>query len=903
MTQISRIQRRAATPTIADQGYQGDMATWQPLIRGGPSDIVIICDSPSREAEKDGLPMAWEQIKFFSQHAVEQGFVKGDIAQVSLCPSMPFEIMKSAAKKWNHVAPHVEKVLEAVRSLNPKIIVCMGELASRVVLNRAVKITKARGVPVMSEALGVPVLPMLSPGYVMRLPDGLPAFRADLNTLKRVKDVGYRIGDIVVERSEYSWVFDLAPLREQIKTVIAVDTETTGLRWHDRSTRVLTVQISPRPGVSWCFPVDAEYCRRWFPDFPEEARVRLVEQLREVLEDGSIRKMGHNFKFDNHMIRKMGVQVNGWLHDTQLMAFCIDENMMRKDLDECVRVWVPDMAGYADEFNRTVDKSRMFDVPPYDITDEAGNITTHGMLNYAGGDTDATFRLARVLDGLLRTDPRQLQCYRRIMVPAMLVFANSVERYGMLIDQPALRDIEGQLITYTRAKYRELIRMVPAKVRLKHMDKGLSFSRDTFKRDILFSDDGFKLKPILFTDSTKDLKDASQKVPAAGKDHLTYFVNDRRSSVATFCTEMIRLGAAEKMLSTYVGDEDEGSGFWKYLAEDGNIYPSYMLHRTNTGRTASADPNGQNFPKRSPKGGPDWAGMYQGIFKSRPGWKLVNCDLSQIELRLVAWMANERTMMQVYLDDGDIHTTTAMAVNKYTQAMWDAMSAKEKKDARFKAKAVNFGLIYGMSAKGFQVYAKTDYGLDLTLKEAEDIRETFFKLYPGLLGWHTTMKDFAAKHGYVRGLHGAVRHLPSIWSTDSGIRSQAERQAVNAPIQRLGSDMGLMAMIRFTSQMPSSHFRLIGFVHDALILEVREGYEEQGAAYLKWAMETPPLERWFGITSPIPIKAEAEIATADTSASLQERPEIRPIKPEWWNDDEDSMIQDFLAGQHVHVTI
>lgn len=307
--------------------------------------------------------MAWEALKFFSQHAMEQGFVKGDIAQVSLCPSMPFEIMKSASKKWNHVQPHAEKVLATVMALKPKIIVAMGELASRVILNRAVKITKARGVPVMAEHLGVPVLPMLSPGYVMRLPDGLPAFRADLNTLKRIKDVGFSISDIVVERSQYSWVHDLEPLMDQIQRVIAVDTETTGLRWHDTSTRVLTVQISPRPGVSWVMPVDAEYCRRWFPDVTEEQRLRLVDQIRSVMQNGAIRKMGHNFKFDNHMIRKMGIEVNGWLHDTQLMAFCIDENMMRKDLDECVRVWVPDMAGYADEFNRVIDKSRMIDVP------------------------------------------------------------------------------------------------------------------------------------------------------------------------------------------------------------------------------------------------------------------------------------------------------------------------------------------------------------------------------------------------------------------------------------------------------------------------------------------------------------------------------------------------------------
>jgi hypothetical protein len=206
-------------------------------------------------------------------------------------------------------------------------------------------------------------------------------------------------------------------------------------------------------------------------------------------------------------------------------------------------------------------------------------------------------------------------------------------------------------------------------------------------KDILFSKDGFGLKPTLFTKSTQKLS-PSQRQPQTGKDHLTYFVSDPRPHVARFCSERIALSAAEKMLSTYVGNEEEGSGFHKYIAANGNIYPSYMLHRTVTGRTASAHPNGQNFPKRSPKNGPDWAGMYQGIFLARPGWKLVNCDLSQIELRLVAWMAREQVMLGIYRDGGDIHTTTAMRVLGYSQEQWDALTLKERKDLRFKAKAV-----------------------------------------------------------------------------------------------------------------------------------------------------------------------------------------------------------------------
>jgi hypothetical protein len=181
-----------------------------------------------------------------------------------------------------------------------------------------------------------------------------------------------------------------------------------------------------------------------------------------------------------------------------------------------------------------------------------------------------------------------LNCYRKIMIPAMMVFANSVERYGMRVSVPSLNEIEQQLIAYTTTKYRELIRLVPAAVRLKHLEKGLSFGRPDLMKDILFSKAGFNLKPRLFTKGTKDNPNLHERQPQVGKDHLTYFVSDPRPNVARFCSERIALSAAEKMLSTYVGNEEEGSGFHKYFAPNGNIYPSYMLHRTVTGRTASA---------------------------------------------------------------------------------------------------------------------------------------------------------------------------------------------------------------------------------------------------------------------------------------------------------------------------
>lgn len=886
-----------------DYGYD-DPEEWEPIVRGGKADIVVICDPPPKSAVKAGYPMSADSLVFFSQRALPAGFKKGDISWVQLCPPMPDKIKTSNSKKWKHVEPYSEKVVQAALSLEPKMIITMGEFASRIALGSPIKITKARGMVQDSNRFELPFFPMFSPGFVQRLPENEPAFVADLNAVMKLREAGFHSEDVERLEANYSWELDLTDeMMAQIKKVISVDTETTGLLWRDPKVHVLTVQISPRPGLSWVFPIDAEYCEKWFPEFSEERRLQLVAKLKRILEEPSVRKIGHNIKYDHHLLRKSDILVKGWLHDTQLMAFCVDENMLRKDLAECTRVWVPDMAGYSDEFDRHVDKSRMIDVPPYTEYNEDGTVKVYGMLEYAGGDPDATFRNARVLQALLRQDARQMNIYRRIQIPAIMVFANSVERFGMGVDIAKLRELEEDLRAYSSGKYREMIRRVPAKVRRKHLEAGLKFSRTEFVKDILFSKEGFNLTPKMWTDGTKDLP-MSERVPSTSKDHLTYFVSDSRPNVAAFCTDLIHLSAARKMISTYVGSYEKQTGFHKYIAPDGNIYPSYMLHRTNTGRTASNDPNGQNMPVRSPEGAPNWAKQHQGIFQARPGYKWVACDKSQVELRLVAWTSNDPTMLEVYKNNGDIHTTTAReTVLGWTEERWLAQSPADIKLNRFKAKAVNFGLIYGMSAEGFQVYAKTDYGIDITLDEARALRDRFFRNFDTLESWHATMKEFAHKYGYVRALHGAVRHLPVIYSNDRAIVAMAERQAINAPIQRLASDLGLIAMIRFASQMPADVFRLIGFIHDKLVLECRDEYEELGAAHLKWVMETDPLEKWFGVTSPIPLLGDAEVSTDRSAGNMVERPDIQAIKPEWWDDDEESAIERFMAGEEVHVSI
>jgi uracil-DNA glycosylase family 4 len=873
-------------------------ATYRPLSRGTKgAPILVVCDPPHPRAHDAGLPTSVDNLRMFATAAQHVGMEKTDFLFVSLCPPLPEAALHSASRKWAHVQPCVEALLAEIEANGPKCIVTLGELATRAVLGRAVAITKARGAAVQhGDRI---VVPFLSPGFIARVPDHRPTFDADMLTLANLKECGYSLAAHADQQidTDYRWCEDLSELIAYEPQILAVDCETTGLRWHDDSVQVITVQLCWTPGKAVAIPVDPTY----WPSMGQRKRNRLINQLKTLLEDPRIRKVGHNLKFDKHMLRKLGVELRGWTDDTMQMLWAVDENSMTFNLDEGVRRFVPPMAGYADEFNRTVDKANMRGVPP------------EKMLGYACGDVDACLRLYLTLSEILRRDRHQFTTYHRIQMPALRVFGDVIERHGMLIDQERLTTFSREVEDWVNAEYAELIRMVPPKVRRAHLEAGerLEFSRSKFVKDILFTADGFNLTPVVWTKSTAKFENVEEREPStSAKDHLPYFT-ERDDAAGEFVRRLIDFQKSQKLLGTYL------NGFWKYIASTGCIYPSYALHKTVTGRTASQDPNGQNFPKRG-----RWAKSYQKIFKAKEGYRLVSCDLSQIELRIAAWMANEPTMLRIYREGGDIHTATAKAVAQLTDAQWNALPPGERKLLRTKAKAVNFGFLYGMGWKKFMAYAKTDYGVTYTEAEAKRTRQLFFATYSALNDWHIRMREQAKDGGFVRALHGAKRNLPSIFSADEAIKSGAERQAINSPVQRFGSDLGLLAMVAFSRQADPEMFRIIGFIHDALVMEVKIGHEVEGIEALLYAMQNPPLH-YFRINAPIPILAEADIGmNGGEMIELAELPppdkrpdwfaglgmEVRNIdgkdvamvearKPEWWNDSLDAQADaDFRAA-------
>lgn len=211
-------------------------------------------------------------------------------------------------------------------------------------------------------------------------------------------------------------------------------------------------------------------------------------------------------------------------------------------------------------------------------------------------------------------------------------------------------------------------------------------------------------------------------------------------------------------------------------------------------------------------------------------------------------------MMRIFLNDEDPHMTMAM---KLTQKPASAVTKEERK----KAKGVNFGFLYGMGARKFVDYARDSYGVVVSTDEAEQARKDFFAMYQKLPAWHERQRRLARNYGRVSSAIGRVRHLPDIYSEDKEVRGEAERQAINSPIQSLASDMMLMSMTILHEIFPQDEVRIVGTVHDSLLFEIRDDVVDRHARKIKQVMENLPLKSKFGIELSVPIKVDVKVGT------------------------------------------
>lgn len=627
---------------------------------------------------------------------------------------------------------------------------------------------------------------------------------------------------------------------------IACDLETIGLNPYNESAYIVTIFFTYKEGQA-----DGVHFTQG-----DAMPQKLYDQLEEILNSDKITIRGANFKFDlAWMWEKWEIKCTNFTMDTTIVGSLLDENRSNS-LNTHAKVYTP-MGGYDDAFNKKYDKSRMDLVP------------TDDLLSYAGGDTDACLRVSEIMREELSQDAKLARFYTKLVHPASRAFED-IEQEGILIDVPYTLALSKELEEEIDDLEEQAISMMSGRLRRKHHGE-LRLSRDAVIKDFMFTPYGLNLKPEMWTEAGMklDVKHRELKHVSSALEHLLMFQG--HPEAARFIDIVKKRAAASKTKTTFV------DGFLKHLRQDGRYHPTFVLYKgdyggdsgddsgTVTGRTALKDPALQTLPKHT-----SWAKKLRKGYIAPPGYVIVSCDYSQGELRVTACVANETNMIQAYNDGLDLHLKTGANLNGYD--LDDLLKIPKKlpdgkdnpeyaimKKLRQGGKAGNFGLIYGMSAGGYQVYAESTYGVVLTEEEANNQRNTFFDMYPGLTAWHREFKGHAKDHGFVRSPLGRVRHLPLIKTPNSQVRSKAERQAINSPIQSCLSDMLQFAFVQFKKEFGTPRdCRCFLMTHDDSKWYVKEDQLDVWIPRIRGTMENLPLHE-FDWNPPLKFVADVEV--------------------------------------------
>jgi len=548
--------------------------------------------------------------------------------------------------------------------------------------------------------------------------------------------------------------------RAEAADLIAFDTETDAL--DAMRANLVGISLAVEPGRAAYIPVGHTY-----PGAPAQLGAeQVLAALRPVLENPSKKKLGQHGKYDLHVLRRHGINVQGYHDDTMLESFVLNSTATRHDMDSLAMRYL----GYTTIKFEDVAGKGAKQIPFSQVgLDEAGR--------YAAEDADITLRLHRVLQPQLLAVPSLDGVYRDIEMPLVPVLAR-IEANGVHIDMAELRRQSQDLS----------VRMLAAQQKATEL-AGHTFNLDSPKQlqAVLF--DELKLPALVKTPKGQPSTNEEALEAIAEQHELPRVILEYR-------------GLA-KLRSTYTDKLPE-----MVNPDTGRVHTSYHQSGAATGRLSSSDPNLQNIPIRTDDGR-----RIRRAFVAPPGRKILACDYSQIELRIMAHLSEDPGLVRAFEQGVDVHRATAAEV--FGRAL-DEVTPNERRAA----KAINFGLMYGMSAFGLARNLGIDRG------QAQDYVALYFSRYPGVRDFMERMRQQARDQGYVETLEGRRLYLNDIHARNQGLRAGAERAAINAPMQGTAADIIKRAMVRVDGwlQGQGDQARMIMQVHDELVFETESEF-------------------------------------------------------------------------------
>lgn len=562
------------------------------------------------------------------------------------------------------------------------------------------------------------------------------------------------------ESVDYQVIFTEAELdawlaRLKAAEYFAFDTETTSLDY--MQARVVGVSFAVEPGVAAYVPFGHDYLGA--PTQLSEAQV--LGALKPLLESTDYKKLGQNLKYDSHVLRNHGVELDGIAFDTMLESYVLN-SLGRHDMDTLANTHLQHKTIAFEEIAGKGARQLTFN-----------QIELDQAAPYAAEDADITLRLHQVLWPRLAGEAELLKLYEEVELPLLGVLSR-IEHTGALVDAAVL------------AKHsEELGQQISALQQKAYALAGKEFNLSSPKQ----------LAQILFTEQGIPVgKKTATGVPSTAEEVLQELAHDYELPKV-----LLEYRSLAKLKSTYTDKLPQ-----MINPRTGRVHTSYHQAVAATGRLSSADPNLQNIPIRTEEGR-----RIRQAFIAPEGYRIVAADYSQIELRIMAHLSGDQGLLQAFGANLDVHRATAAEVFGVSL---DEVSA----DQRRSAKAINFGLIYGMSAFGLARQ------LHISRSEAQQYIDLYFERYPGVKRYMEDTRKKAAAQGYVSTLGGRRLYLPDINDRNAMRRQAAERAAINAPMQGTAADIIKRAMIAVEQwlQAGGCDARMIMQVHDELVFEV-----------------------------------------------------------------------------------
>ena len=565
--------------------------------------------------------------------------------------------------------------------------------------------------------------------------------------------------------SSYETILTYSKFEEWLKRLesaelFAFDTETTSLDYS--KAQIVGVSFAVTPGKAAYVPFGHNY-----PEAPQQLnREEILDKLRPLLENPATAKLGQNLKYDAHILANHGITLRGITHDTMLESYVLNSTLTKHNMDDLAKEYL----GVTTITYQDITGKGVKQIPFQEVSlEQAGP--------YAAEDADITLQLHQTLITKLKAQPSLLKLYSEIEIPLLTVLTR-IESNGVLIDNAMLSQQSLELAGHIATLEQQA-----------HDLAGHVFNLGSPKQIQTILYDQQKLPILKKTPKGQPSTEESVLQELALEYPLPKLILEHRS--------------LSKLKSTYTDKLPQ-----QVDDKTGRIHTSYHQAVAATGRLSSSDPNLQNIPIRSEEGR-----KIRQAFIAPPGYKIVAADYSQIELRIMAHLSADAGLLKAFSAGEDIHKATAAEV-------FGVALDQVTTDLRRSAKAINFGLIYGMSSFGLANQ------LGLTRGQAQSYIDLYFARYPGVKNYMDTIKEQAREQGYVETLFGRRLYLPEIKSKNAARRQYAERTAINAPMQGTAADIIKLAMISTDQWLREENpdAKIIMQVHDELVFEVAEDH-------------------------------------------------------------------------------